>query len=228
MFTSYCNHCGRNWNNETPNCPTCGLDDHDAVERRVRHKTKPQRKETMNDEEEYMDDPSEGFAAMFADAGKEGLKLAAADEANKALTSFVVKGLEAAGMDPKKLEAPLVQKAIPVAAASFALFMATNYPDMVPKAELVKLAAKRALSTASGDALRPMFAAAVPTFLALAASGQKMMELEGEVAQDKPKAKSKAKSSEGIDIDFADISDDDEVQDAEFDNVVDVSPAQAG
>ncbi len=80
-----------------------------------------------------------------------------------------------------------------------------------PKSEYVARAAQLALTQASAETIEPLLKAAAPTLMALASSGEKIAELEGDIYEDE------------------ELEDEDEVEDAEYEEQepIDVTPAES-
>lgn len=196
MYSSYCHHCDKNWNNATPNCPHCGSPDASA------------RFDGAKKEEDIpMNEEEESFRNVVADAMKDGAALAVASEANTLITSGIQMAAISAGVPPKMLESALFQKGTPVLGSLLLLYAAQEYPDLIPKSEFVAKAAKLALTEATKGSIEPAIRQAMPMLLALGASGEKMAKLEA--------AKKDAEEAKSND-DFQSRINDDDVEDASF------------
>ena len=157
-----------------------------------------------------MNDSTSTFTKSVAESVKQGALMATASEANNMIKAGVMKGLTAAGMTPEALEGAVFQKGMPLMSATLLLFLAERFPDMIPQSKHVARAAQLALTQASAESLEPLLKAAAPTLMALASSGKKIAELEGDVYDDE-----ELEEEEG------------EVEDAEYEEQpIDVTPQE--
>ena len=203
MYKAYCNHCGNDWENNSPNCPHCGTPNPEAESTDGGGRTRKRKSAPMNDNES-----TSTFSKAAAEAVKQGALMATAGEANNMIKAGVMKGLLAAGMTPEALEGAIFQKGMPLMSATLLLFLAERFPDMIPQSKHVARAAQLALTQASAESLEPLLKAAAPTLMALASSGKKIAELEGELYADE--------EEEEVD----------EVEDAEYEETIDVTPQE--
>lgn len=180
MFEAYCNNCGQNWENSSPNCPHCGTPNHSAERVSAEEPTRRTRKKVTMPEK----GTTSAFTKSLAESVKQGALMATANEANTLIKSGVVKGLAAAGVPEEALEGAIFQKGLPLMSATVILFLAERFPDMIPKSDSVARAAQLALTQASADTIEPLLQAAAPTLMALASAGDKAKELEGDVYTD--------------------------------------------
>lgn len=197
MFTSYCGHCGTNWTNQNPNCPHCGAPDHRA-----------KRTDNPNETNETMHDDHDTDEISFRDAAMEGMKMgaamAAASEANNLIKAAATMAALQAGVPPKALESAAFQKGMPMLASLGLLYVAQNFPDLVPKSEFVERAAKLALAEATKETIAPMIQGLTPALMAIAASGEKAALKESEAAKQVSEASS-TESQYGDDDDSEDV-----------------------
>jgi len=204
MYKAYCNHCDNDWTNNSPNCPHCGTPNPSAERISGGGRTSKKKNRTMND-----DSPTSAFSKSVAESVKQGALMATAKEANDLIKVGVTKGLIAAGVSEEALEGVIFQKGMPLMSATLILFLAERFPDAIPKSGHVARAAQLALTTATAESLEPILKAAAPTLMALASSGEKIAELEGDIYDDE------------------DLED--EVEDAEYEETdppIDVTPQE--
>lgn len=210
MYEAYCNNCANDWKNTSPNCPHCGTPNPSAerIESSDGGRTRRKKSKTMNENESN----TSAFTKAVTESVKQGALMATAKEANDLIKTGVTKGLVAAGVSEEALEGVIFQKGMPLMSATLILFLAERFPDAIPKSGHVARAAQLALTTATAESLEPLLKAAAPTLMALASSGEKIAELEGDVydeeeLEDEPEAETE------------------EYEDAEFsEQTIDVTP----
>ena len=177
---------------EIVSCPKCGVENDLSIRSRckscatilestrqkipveVAFEPKP---ETQEKEKKKM---KTGTLNMAKGAVSEAAKFAAAKKANKTIVRAVTKALEKAGVPKEIIETPAGQKILSVVGPMMVHLAADNFPNVVPKTELVKAGCERALTVASVDVLEsvlePFIDAMVPALKELASD---MSKVEG-------------------------------------------------
>lgn len=185
MFEGYCSNCDEVWSNATPNCPECGQPDPNAkgefeggVDQNggSRPKRRAKRKSTRR---KAVSSGDGGFRGAAVEAMKLGATMAVASEANNAIKEMSKKALVKAGVPELMLEeSVLFNKGVPLASSILILWLSENFPELVPKNEMVSKASQLALSQATIETIQPLIKQVTPTLMALAASGEKLAALE--------------------------------------------------
>jgi hypothetical protein len=188
MFNGHCNHCEYSWENATPNCPECGTPDPNANGQfdkaaRPKAKKKPAQRKSPPPTRLASSNDGGGFRGAAVEAMKLGATMAVASEANNAIKEVGKKALVKAGVPELMLEGPVFEKGVPLVTSLLILYAAENFPDLVPKNDMVSKAAQLALSQATIETVQPLIQQVTPTLMALAASGEKLAALQ---AADEP------------------------------------------
>lgn len=188
MFNGHCNHCEYPWENATPNCPECGTPDPNANGQfdktaRPKAKKKPAQRKSPPTKRLASSNDGGGFRGAAVEAMKLGATMAVASEANNAIKEVGKKALVKAGVPELMLEGPVFEKGVPLVTSLLILYAAENFPDLVPKNDMVSKAAQLALSQATIETVQPLIQQVTPTLMALAASGEKLAALQ---AADEP------------------------------------------
>lgn len=130
----------------------------------------------------------------FRDSAMEGMKLgaamAAASEANNLIKAGATMAALQAGVPPKALESAAFQRGIPLLGSLGLLYLAQNFPDLMPKSEFIEKAAKLALAEATKESIAPLIQGLTPTLMALAASGERAALQESEAEKKREEASS--------------------------------------